>query len=253
MQPREQVSCCRRRLHARLAVLHELEHADEVLERGPLVAVREARIDVGHAALDRGLGAGLIDGRHESLLLSARAPSDHRDRRAGPGRVAAHAADRSRRSPFSPGRVGRVRGVRILARFRRERTVPTGHAERGRDLVVARAPPTRTAASASRSPSGSSVTASATRGHRSAASIAAATLIAGIVLRAPLGDEARRRRGSGALRCGGAWRRGSSRCRRATGARSRGRGRSVDRFSNAIRNTSPSSDSASSGPIRRTR
>ena len=57
-------------LHARLAVLGELEHADEVVERGAFVAVRQARVDVGQAALDRGVAAGVVDGRHESLLLT---------------------------------------------------------------------------------------------------------------------------------------------------------------------------------------
>ncbi len=111
--------------HARLAVLHELEHAHEVLERGPLVAVREARVHVGQAALDRGLGAGVIDGRHESLLLTR----EHRRITGivGPDPVGSQLTQRIEVvvHPSLPVAWSSSR-IRILARLRRERTVPTG-------------------------------------------------------------------------------------------------------------------------------
>ena len=126
MQPREQgVVHAVAGFHARFAVLDELEHAHEVLERGALVPVREPRVDVGQAALDRGLGARVVDRRHESLLLAR----EHRriTRIVGPDPVGSQLTQRIEVVVHSslPVDVSSSR-IRILARLRRERTVPTG-------------------------------------------------------------------------------------------------------------------------------
>ena len=137
VQPREQaVVPAVAGFHARLAVLDELEHAHEVLERGALVAVREARVHVGQAALDRGLGAGVVDGRHESLLLTR----EHRRVTGivGPDPVGSQLTQRIEVvvHPSLPV---------VVVEFAdsHSRPVEAGahgadrHAERGRDLVVA--------------------------------------------------------------------------------------------------------------------
>ena len=48
----------------------KLEHAAQERERGVLVLIREARVDVGHRKIPRRFVAGIGDSRHQSLLLS---------------------------------------------------------------------------------------------------------------------------------------------------------------------------------------
>ena len=120
-------------LHARFAVLGELEDPHEVLERGALVPVCETRVDVGERA--GGVHLGVADRGHESLLLSGQ----HR-RVAGVVRQHPVGSELPQRlevahGPILPDLAGccpleasgsRRTRRRRRARLRRERTVPTG-------------------------------------------------------------------------------------------------------------------------------
>ena len=192
--------------------------------RGTRAAARSSRYarrgyTSGMLRSTRGLGAGLIDARHEFLLLTR----EHRRITGivGPDPVGSQLTQRIEVvvHPSLPVASSSSRN-RSLARFRRERTVPTGTPSAVGDLVVAQLLPheqqraRRALLREAPSPPRRRVATGRRRRWRRRRDLRRRPP------RASAGRPAAPTRGSGALRSGGAWPRGSSRCRTATAGRS---------------------------------
>ena len=195
---------------------------------------------------------GVADRGHESLLLAGEHGRLRPDRRVapGPGRSLSQRIE-VRRSRLSPDRRSEFAQTR-RARFSRDRTVPTGTPSASGDVFVAELLPDEQQQRVAfpLGESGNRVghprpqfagRRGRRRSRRPGPRPAAGARAAG------------RSHGSGALRCAGGGPASWSRCRTATVGRSAARQSYVARFSNAMRNTSPSNASASSTPTRRTR
>ena len=146
----------------------------------------------GISSVARRLVVGVVDRRHESLLLAS---EDGRlGRVVGMDPVRAHLPQRLEVVAHGSLPIG-GRSSRKLsrARLRRDRTVPIGTSSAARDLLVARAPPTRTAAARRAPLRGGAATASATWGHSSSRVERRGDAFGGIVGRGLVREQARGR------------------------------------------------------------